>query len=79
MNNVNPFTPYYTLKTNLRFFTYINSFENKIRRGVDIVMGRKKLGNANAQRNNNVKKGNKTSSELVEFTTGNVNPQKNRK
>ncbi|WP_409971419.1 hypothetical protein [Bacillus sp. Bva_UNVM-123] len=33
-------------------------------------MGRKKLGNANAQRNNNVKKGNRTSSELVEFTTG---------
>lgn len=42
-------------------------------------MGRKKLGNANAQRNNNVKKGNRTSSELVEFTTGNDNPQKNRR
>lgn len=30
-------------------------------------MGRTKSGNANAQRNNNVKRG-KTSSELVEFT-----------
>ncbi|MDQ6595994.1 hypothetical protein [Bacillus salipaludis] len=33
-------------------------------------MGRTKLGNANAQRNNNRKKPMKTSSELVEFTTG---------
>jgi hypothetical protein len=33
-------------------------------------MGRTKLGNANAQRNNNVKKAMKTSAELVEFTTG---------
>jgi hypothetical protein len=33
-------------------------------------VGRTKLGNANAQRNNNRKKGMKTSSELVEFTTG---------
>ncbi|MGZ4160410.1 MAG: hypothetical protein ACXVNF_06400 [Neobacillus sp.] len=33
-------------------------------------MGRTKLGNANAQRNNNRKKAMKTSSELVEFTTG---------
>ena len=33
-------------------------------------MGRKKLGNANAQRNNNTKKPMKESSELVEFTTG---------
>jgi hypothetical protein len=33
------------------------------------AMGRTKLGNQNAQRNNNRKKG-KTSSELVEFTTG---------
>lgn len=32
-------------------------------------MGRTKLGNRNAQINNNAKKG-KTSSELVEFTTG---------
>ena len=40
-------------------------------------MGRKKLGNANAQRNNNVKKGNRTSSELVEFTTGSSNKEKN--
>ncbi|WP_275950907.1 hypothetical protein [Cytobacillus citreus] len=40
-------------------------------------MGRKKLGNANAQRNNNVKKGNRTSSELVEFTTGQEKSQKN--
>ncbi|MDZ5474034.1 hypothetical protein SM124_20130 [Bacillus sp. 31A1R] len=31
-------------------------------------MGRTKLGNANAQRNNNKKRG-KTSSELVEFST----------
>ncbi|MFE8701393.1 hypothetical protein ACFYKX_12380 [Cytobacillus sp. FJAT-54145] len=30
-------------------------------------MGRQKLGNGNAQRNNNKKRG-KTSSELVEFT-----------
>ena len=33
-------------------------------------MGRTKLGNANAQRNNNRKKGMKNSAELVEFTTG---------
>lgn len=33
-------------------------------------MGRTKLGNANAQRNNNRKKAMKTSSELVEFSTG---------
>ncbi|WP_282956846.1 hypothetical protein [Bacillus massilinigeriensis] len=33
-------------------------------------MGRQKLGNANAQRNNNKKKGHRTSEELVEFTTG---------
>lgn len=39
-------------------------------------MGRKKLGNANAQRNNNVKKGNHASSELVEFTTGSSNKEK---
>ncbi|MDP4085578.1 MAG: hypothetical protein Q8934_13320 [Bacillota bacterium] len=32
-------------------------------------MGKTKLGNQNAQRNNNAKKG-KTSSELVEFETG---------
>ena len=32
-----------------------------------IVMGRTKRGNANAQRNNNVKKGNRISEELVEF------------
>jgi hypothetical protein len=34
-----------------------------------LAMGRTKLGNQNAQRNNNRKKG-KTSSELVEFSTG---------
>ncbi|WP_257000245.1 hypothetical protein [Neobacillus jeddahensis] len=33
-------------------------------------MGRTKLGNANAQRNNNRKKGMKSSEELVEFSTG---------
>jgi hypothetical protein len=33
-------------------------------------MGRQKLGNANAQRNNNRKKGMKNSAELVEFSTG---------
>ncbi|WP_277874685.1 hypothetical protein [Mesobacillus harenae] len=33
-------------------------------------MGRTKRGNPNAQRNNNKKKGNDTSEELVEFTTG---------
>ncbi|WNS76326.1 MULTISPECIES: hypothetical protein [unclassified Bacillus (in: firmicutes)] len=42
-------------------------------------MGRKKQGNANAERNKNAKKGNRTSSELVEFTTGHDNPQKNRR
>ena len=31
---------------------------------------RRKTGNANAQRNNNAKKGMKNSEELVEFTTG---------
>lgn len=40
-------------------------------------MGRTKLGNKNAQANNNVKKG-KTSSELVEFTTGQENLKRNR-
>ncbi len=30
-------------------------------------MGRTKRGNANAQRNNNAKKGNRISSEMVEF------------
>ncbi|MEW9050922.1 MAG: hypothetical protein AB2392_07170 [Neobacillus sp.] len=33
-------------------------------------MGRTKLGNANAQRNNNRKKGMKNAAELVEFSTG---------
>lgn len=33
-------------------------------------MGRQKLGNANANRNNNRKLGNRTSEELVEFSTG---------
>jgi hypothetical protein len=33
-------------------------------------VGRKKLGNANAQRNNNEKKPMRNSSELVEFSTG---------
>jgi hypothetical protein len=33
-------------------------------------VGKQKLGNANAQRNNNRKKGMKDSDELVEFTTG---------
>jgi hypothetical protein len=33
-------------------------------------MGRTKLGNANAQRNNNRKKPMRTSAELVEFITG---------
>ncbi len=33
-------------------------------------MGRTKLGNANANRNKNSKLGNRTSEELVEFTTG---------
>lgn len=33
-------------------------------------MGRTKLGNANANRNNNKKLGNRTSEELVEFETG---------
>ncbi|MBM7585148.1 hypothetical protein JOC86_001690 [Bacillus pakistanensis] len=41
-------------------------------------MGRTKSGNANAQRNNNQKKGNRTSSEMVEFTTGQVKEKKNR-
>ncbi len=34
-----------------------------------IELGRTKLGNANAQRNNNVKKGNRISEELVEFAS----------
>ncbi len=33
------------------------------------VMGRTKRGNANAQRNNNAKKGNRISEELVEFAS----------
>ncbi|WP_263621444.1 hypothetical protein [Rossellomorea aquimaris] len=41
-------------------------------------MGRKKQGNHNAQANTNAKRGNRTSSELVEFTTGDAKPQKNR-
>ncbi len=35
----------------------------------DDVMGRVKRGNPNAQRNNNVKKGNRISEELVEFAS----------
>ena len=42
-------------------------------------MGRQKQGNANAERKKNVKKGNRTSSELVEFTTGSDDKQKNRR
>ncbi|WP_313799897.1 hypothetical protein [Cytobacillus sp.] len=42
-------------------------------------MGRQKQGNANAERNKNVKKGNRTSAELVEFTTGSDDKQKNRR
>ncbi|WP_257985107.1 hypothetical protein [Bacillus sp. T33-2] len=38
-------------------------------------MGKQKLGNANAQRNNNAKKGTPTSDQLVEFRT----VQKNQK
>lgn len=41
----------------------------EIQRRRDGIVGKTKLGNQNAQRNNNAKKG-KTSSELVEFTTG---------
>ncbi|WP_276607977.1 hypothetical protein [Bacillus sp. BHET2] len=41
-------------------------------------MGRTKKGNRNAQSNTNAKKGNRTSSELVEFTTGQANTKKNR-
>ncbi|MGD6960013.1 hypothetical protein ACQCWA_21120 [Rossellomorea aquimaris] len=40
-------------------------------------MGRTKKGNRNAQSNNNAKQ-NRTSSELVEFTTGQANTKKNR-
>jgi hypothetical protein len=43
-----------------------------------LTMGRTKQGNRNAQSNNNVKKGNRTSSEMVEFTTGQVKEKKNR-
>jgi hypothetical protein len=42
------------------------------------TMGRTKQGNRNAQSNNNVKKGNRTSSEMVEFTTGQAKEKKNR-
>ncbi len=35
-----------------------------------VFVGRTKLGNANAQRNNNSKKPMRDSEELVEFTTG---------
>jgi hypothetical protein len=35
-----------------------------------VGVGRQKLGNQNAQRNNNRKKPMKDSEELVEFTTG---------
>jgi hypothetical protein len=41
-------------------------------------MGRTKQGNRNAQANTNAKRGNRTSSEMVEFTTGRAKPQKNR-
>ncbi|MGF3105583.1 MULTISPECIES: hypothetical protein [Rossellomorea] len=41
-------------------------------------MGRTKQGNRNAQSNTNAKRGNRTSSELVEFTTGQANTKKNR-
>ncbi|WP_282597648.1 hypothetical protein [Bacillus sp. REN3] len=40
-------------------------------------MGKTKRGNANAQRNNNKKKGSNTSEELVEFTTGHKEKKQN--
>lgn len=40
------------------------------RRSVFWTMGRTKRGNANAQRNKNKKREQRTSEELVEFTTG---------
>jgi hypothetical protein len=43
-----------------------------------LTMGRTKQGNRNAQSNTNAKKGNRTSSEMVEFTTGQVKEKKNR-
>jgi hypothetical protein len=41
-------------------------------------MGRTKLGNANAQRNNNKKREGWTSEELVEFTTGTKSKKENQ-
>ncbi|MFL8937370.1 hypothetical protein GA0061094_3591 [[Bacillus] enclensis] len=41
-------------------------------------MGRTKQGNRNAQANTNAKRGNRTSSEMVEFTTGRAKAEKNR-
>ncbi|AGX02600.1 MULTISPECIES: hypothetical protein [Bacillaceae] len=41
-------------------------------------MGRTKLGNANAQRNNNKKREGWTSEELVEFNTGTKSKKENQ-
>lgn len=41
-------------------------------------MGRTKRGNANAQRNNNVKNQNEISEELVEFNTENRDQNNNK-
>lgn len=40
-------------------------------------MGRTKMGNANAQRNNNKHRPQRTSEELVEFTTGSKEKKEN--
>ncbi|MDD9313603.1 hypothetical protein [Cytobacillus firmus] len=40
-------------------------------------MGRTKLGNGNAQRNNNKDRPQRTSEELVEFTTGSKEKKEN--
>ncbi|WP_181213443.1 hypothetical protein [Mesobacillus zeae] len=63
------------MKPNIFLFYAHTIFEPSIKESKQ--MGRTKRGNANAQRNNNKKKGNGTSEELVEFTTGQKEKKQN--
>ncbi|PAE24855.1 hypothetical protein CHI10_10965 [Bacillus sp. 7894-2] len=50
---------------------------DKTKKGADENMGRTKRGNGNAQRNNNKHRPQRTSEELVEFTTGSKERKEN--
>ncbi len=62
------------LASKMSKWSYINGYKLLILQSEMLrmelnVMGRTKRGNANAQRNNNAKKGNRISEELVEFAS----------